>query len=126
MSDERTKTVTIPEGQPCPECGARGAHFCTGKPSIGTTGWAGTMAITPDMEMDPIYLEPSRERVFPPDPQIEEVVVTASPVPRKRSNLTSSVSVIGEGEIDLQKYDNVSELLRHVPCVHIEQPGSRG
>jgi len=56
----------------------------------------------------------------------EEIVVTASATPRKRSDLTSSLTVVGEREIERSRYDNVSELLRHVPGVHLDQPGSRG
>jgi len=61
-----------------------------------------------------------------PTPPTEEIVVTASQTPLERANVTSSVSVLDEGEIVLRKYDNVPELLRHVPGVHIEQAGSRG
>ncbi len=57
---------------------------------------------------------------------VEEIVVTASVTPRKRSDLTSSLTVVGEREIERLRYDNVSELLRHVPGVHLDQPGSRG
>lgn len=56
----------------------------------------------------------------------EEIVVTASATPHKRSDLTSSLTVVGEREIERSRYDNVSELLRHVPGVHLDQPGSRG
>ncbi|MBW2289503.1 MAG: TonB-dependent receptor, partial [Deltaproteobacteria bacterium] len=58
--------------------------------------------------------------------EMEVMVVTASSASRKRSDLTNSIDVIGEVEIELQRYDNVPELLRHVPGLHMEQPGSRG
>ena len=57
---------------------------------------------------------------------VEVLVVTASAAPRERSALTSSVTLISADEIDFLKYDNVTELLRLAPGIHIEQPGSRG
>jgi len=66
------------------------------------------------------------ERTAETQPAVEEFVVTATATPRKRSDLTNSLSVIDSDEIELSGYDNAAELLRHVPGVHLEQPGSRG
>jgi vitamin B12 transporter len=80
-----------------------------------------------DGETDATTLQPAEPAPeSSPDPEIDEIVVTASSAPRKRSDVTSSVNVIGGAEIELQHYDNVPELLRRIPGVHIEQPGSRG
>ncbi len=57
---------------------------------------------------------------------IEEIVVTASATHQKLSTLTSAVSVIDAAEIEFSRYDNVTELLRQLPGVHLEQPGGRG
>ena len=57
---------------------------------------------------------------------VEVLVVTASAAPQERDALTSSVTLISADEIDFLRYDNVTELLRLAPGVHIEQPGSRG
>ena len=56
----------------------------------------------------------------------EEVVVTASVSPRARDSLGSSVSVVSSQEIEDLKIDNLTQLLRLMPGVHVEQPGSRG
>lgn len=61
-----------------------------------------------------------------PDADMEEVVVTASAAPQDRDTLTSSVSLMTAEEIEFQRYDNVTDLLRLAPGVHVEQPGSRG
>ncbi len=56
---------------------------------------------------------------------MEEIVVTASAGPAPHA-LSNSVSTFSSEEIEFLKYDNVTEVLRLVPGVHVEQPGSRG
>lgn len=60
------------------------------------------------------------------EPEIEERVVTASVAPLERDELTSSVSVISGDEVRFLRYDDVGDVLRLAPGLHIEQPGSRG
>lgn len=60
------------------------------------------------------------------DPDMEERVVTATVAPEPRDELSSSVSVISGDEIRFLRYDNVADLLRLTPGLHVEQPGSRG
>ena len=61
-----------------------------------------------------------------PSRGMDEVVVTASSAPRDRADVTAAVSVIDGAEIEAKRYDNLPEMLRHVPGLHVEQPGSRG
>jgi outer membrane cobalamin receptor len=64
----------------------------------------------------------------PPAPllNLEPVVVTASREPQPWSQTPGTVSVITREEIERQRYQSVTDVLRHVPGVHVDQPGPRG
>lgn len=72
--------------------------------------------------------EPASSPPTPPavDDSVDRIVVTASRTPQPRAMVTSAVDVMSAEEIEFSRYDNVAELLRRFPGVHIEQPGSRG
>jgi outer membrane cobalamin receptor len=53
-------------------------------------------------------------------------VVTATVVPTPLSQTTASVTVISRGQIEAQQTVSVTDLLRQVPGLHIDQPGARG
>jgi vitamin B12 transporter len=57
---------------------------------------------------------------------LEPVVVTATVVPTPLSQTTASVTVISRGQIEAQQAVSVTDLLRQVPGLHIDQPGARG
>jgi len=57
---------------------------------------------------------------------LDPVVVTGTSLPRTLSQSTASVTVITREEIEARQADSVSELLRQVPGVYTDQPGSRG
>jgi outer membrane cobalamin receptor len=57
---------------------------------------------------------------------LEPVVVTASREPVPADRAPGTVSVITREEIERSHYTSVVDVLRHVPGVHVEQPGSRG
>ncbi len=63
--------------------------------------------------------EPTLHRLGP-------VVVTASREPQPPEYTPGTFSVIAREEIERGHYTSVVELLRRVPCVHVEQPGARG
>jgi len=58
--------------------------------------------------------------------RLEPVVVTASREPQPAKFAPGTVSVIGREEIERGHYTSVVDVLRRVPGVHVEQPGSRG
>jgi outer membrane cobalamin receptor len=57
---------------------------------------------------------------------LEPVVITATVVPTPLSQTTASVAVISREQIDAQQAVSVTDLLRQVPGLHIDQPGARG
>jgi outer membrane cobalamin receptor len=58
--------------------------------------------------------------------QLESVVVTASREPQPPEYAPGTVTVIAREEIERGHYTSVVDILRRVPGVHVEQPGSRG
>lgn len=58
--------------------------------------------------------------------ELDPVVVTATATPTKLSNITASVTIITQEEIEARHADNLVELLQQVPGVYADQPGSRG
>jgi vitamin B12 transporter len=58
--------------------------------------------------------------------RLEPVVVTASREPMPADRAPGTVSVITREEIERARYTSLVDVLRHVPGVHMEQPGSRG
>jgi vitamin B12 transporter len=58
--------------------------------------------------------------------EMEPVVVTATVVPTPLSRTTAPVTVISREQIEAQQVESVTELLRQMPGVHIDQAGSRG
>ena len=57
---------------------------------------------------------------------LEPVVVTATIIPVNLSREPASVTVISREQIEATQASSVTELLRQVPGVHIDQPGGRG
>jgi outer membrane cobalamin receptor len=57
---------------------------------------------------------------------LEPVVVTATLTPVELTQVSSSVTVISREQIEATQARNITELLRPVPGVHIDQPGGRG
>lgn len=56
-------TVDLHPLEKCPDCGVPGAHYCTGTPTTGATGWAGRRVhgvILPPAP-DPPGLEPEKD-----------------------------------------------------------------
>jgi len=58
--------------------------------------------------------------------RLEPVVVTASREPLPADSAPGTLSVIGREEIERGHYTSVVDILRRVPGMHVEQPGSRG
>ncbi len=58
--------------------------------------------------------------------QLEPVVVTAGVVATPLSQTLSSVTVITRDQIEAQQTASVTDVLRQVPGLHIDQPGARG
>lgn len=56
----------------------------------------------------------------------DQIVVTASRLESKESNLGSSVSVVTQEELQQGRYQNVAQALRKVPGLDIVQSGARG
>jgi outer membrane cobalamin receptor len=54
------------------------------------------------------------------------VVVTATLTPVEPTQVSSSVTLISREQIEATQASNMTELLRRVPGVHIDQPGGRG
>ena len=57
---------------------------------------------------------------------LEPVVVTATVAPTPLGRTTAAVTVISREQIAAQQVDSVTELLRQVAGVHIDQAGARG
>ncbi len=57
---------------------------------------------------------------------LEPVVVTATLTPVEPTQVSSSVTVISREQIEAAQARNMTDLLRRVPGVHIDQPGGRG
>jgi vitamin B12 transporter len=60
------------------------------------------------------------------DTELDEVVVTASLSPTKRSNVGSAMTVISQNELEQLNENSVADVLRHVPGVQIQRSGSFG
>lgn len=58
--------------------------------------------------------------------QLNPVVVTATVAPTPLHDATASVTVISRQQIEAQQASSVTELLRQVPGLHIDQAGARG
>jgi vitamin B12 transporter len=58
--------------------------------------------------------------------EMEPVVVTATVAPTSLGHTTAPVTVISREQIEAQQVESVTELLRQVPGIHIDQAGSRG
>ena len=57
---------------------------------------------------------------------IAPVVVTASRIPGTLADTTASVTIISQSDIAARSPASVTELLRQVPGMHVDQPGGRG
>jgi hypothetical protein len=56
--------VKLDRPKPCPDCGCRGAHFCTGKPSKGPTAYVGHYeGSLEELYGDPLELERAHDEV---------------------------------------------------------------
>jgi len=80
-----------------------------------------------------IPLVPGSALALPPNTQdggvthhLETVVVSASREPMPEDRAPGTVSVITREEIERAHYTSLVDVLRGVPGIHIEQPGSRG
>ncbi|MBW2398332.1 MAG: TonB-dependent receptor [Deltaproteobacteria bacterium] len=80
-----------------------------------------------------ILLIPGTALALPPNTgnggtthHLEPVVVTASREPMPADRAPGTVSVITREEIERAHYTSLVDVLRRVPGIHIEQPGSRG
>lgn len=67
----------------------------------------------------------------PPSPggpadELRPLVVTGTLSPVRRNRSAFNVSVIDRRQIEASRATSVTELLRHSPGVHIDQPGGRG
>ncbi len=58
--------------------------------------------------------------------QLGPVVVTASHEPQPLEYAPGTITVIGRDEIERGHYTSLVDVLRRVPGIHVEQPGSRG
>ncbi|MGB3210342.1 MAG: TonB-dependent receptor [Desulforhopalus sp.] len=58
-----------------------------------------------------------------PQPQLEEVVVTASRVDQKLSETPVTINVLDEAEIEKVKYRNPDEILRRIPGIYTHDFG---
>ena len=58
--------------------------------------------------------------------ELEPVIVTATVAPTPLDRTTAPVTVISREQIAAQQATSVTELLRQVPGVHIDQAGARG
>ncbi|HXV36727.1 MAG TPA: TonB-dependent receptor [Myxococcota bacterium] len=63
---------------------------------------------------------------LPPVHRLEPVVTSASLEPRPLARAPGTLTVISREEIERGHYTSVVDILRHVPGVHVDQPGSRG
>jgi len=54
------------------------------------------------------------------------VVITATVAPALPGRITAPVTVISREQIAAQQATSVTELLRQIPGVHIDQAGARG
>src|SRR4051794_17441895 len=61
-----------------------------------------------------------------PIQELEPVIVTATRLPAKEQELTSSVTVITREEIEQQHANRVSEILERVPGLYVDEMGARG
>ena len=61
-----------------------------------------------------------------PADDVEILVVTGTQEPQPLSRTPASVSIITREDIELGAYTSLAEVLRFVPGVHLDQPGSRG
>ncbi|MDH3599563.1 MAG: TonB-dependent receptor [Candidatus Tectomicrobia bacterium] len=58
--------------------------------------------------------------------ELEPMVITATLTPTPLSRTTASVTLISREQIAAQKAESVTDLLRQIPGMHIDQPGARG
>jgi outer membrane cobalamin receptor len=58
--------------------------------------------------------------------ELEPVVVTATVAPTPLGQTTAPVTIISREQIAVQQATGVTDLLRQVPGVHIDQAGARG
>ncbi|MFQ5779873.1 MAG: TonB-dependent receptor plug domain-containing protein [Nitrospiria bacterium] len=61
-----------------------------------------------------------------PAVEIEPIVVTASRIPTSLAEISESTTLITREEIEVRQPISAIDLLRHVPGLHIDQPGGRG
>ena len=61
-----------------------------------------------------------------PAPEVDQIVVSASRLETRQSNIGSSVSVVTQEELQQGRYPNVVQALRKVPGLDIVQSGSAG
>ena len=61
-----------------------------------------------------------------PVPEVDQIVVSASRLETRESNIGSSVSVVTQEELQQGRYPNVVQALRKVPGLDIVQSGSAG
>jgi outer membrane cobalamin receptor len=71
-------------------------------------------------------LAQEQTRTGEPSVTLEPMVVTATAVPTPLSQTSASVAVITRQQIEARQAVSVTELLRNVPGLHIDQPGARG
>ena len=58
--------------------------------------------------------------------QLDEVVVKSSKMERKLENLTDSVTIVNQADIELQGFTDATEILRLTPSVEFKQAGGPG
>ncbi|HEX9757078.1 MAG TPA: TonB-dependent receptor plug domain-containing protein, partial [Nitrospiria bacterium] len=57
---------------------------------------------------------------------LDPIIITGSNLPSPKSKADLSLTVISEERIEAEQEVSATELLRHVPGLHIDQPGGRG
>lgn len=94
----------------------------------GCRGWAALRFIHPAAAGLGALLAaaPVCAEMLTPEQQIDEVVVTATKIERPARDITDSVTVVTEEEIERQSFTDTTEILRQVAGVQFKQAGGPG
>ena len=90
--------------------------------AIRTTIVAGIAALCLSNAFAAELVEPKRKKAF----DMQEIVVTATPVERKVKDITSAVSVIDSTEIEASNADYVMDVIGSLPSVYIRRDAILG
>ncbi len=66
------------------------------------------------------------DRVGADPNNLENIVVTASREPHAATQLPAAINIISADDIRIQRANTLTDVLRQVPGLHIDQPGPRG